>query len=51
MPPVRMRTRRRSGKDLVARLFTELPSDVFRHAIGFWRSDRDSDDSDEESSK
>ena len=41
MPPVRMRTRRRSGKDLVARLFTELPADMFRHAIGFWRSDRD----------
>ena len=48
MPPVRMRTRRRSGKDLVPCLFTELPADVFRHAIGFWRSDRDSDDSDED---
>ena len=47
-PPVRMRTRRRSGKDLVPCLFTELPADVFRHAIGFWRSDRDSDDSDED---
>ena len=41
MPPVRRRTRRRSGKDLVPCLFTELPADVFRHAIGFWRSDRD----------
>ena len=40
LPPVRMRTRRRSGKDLVPCLFTELPADVFRHAIGFWRSDR-----------
>jgi len=44
-----MRTRRRSGKDLVPRLFTELPADVFRHAIGFWRSDRDPPvDSDED---
>jgi len=41
LPPVRMRTRRRSGEDLVPCLFTELPADVFRHAIGFWRSDRD----------
>ena len=41
MPPVRMRTRRRSGKDIVACLFTELPADLFRQAIGFWRSDRD----------
>ena len=41
IPPMRMRTRRRSGKDIVACLFTELPADLFRHAIGFWRSDRD----------
>ena len=39
-PPGRMRTRHR-GQTLVTRLFTELPADVFRHAIGFWRSDRD----------
>ena len=45
-----MRIRRRR-QNIVAHLFTELPADVFRHAIGFWRSDRDSDDSDEESSK
>ena len=42
MPPVRMRTRRRPGKDdLVPFLFTELPADVFRHVTEFWRSDRD----------
>ena len=50
LPGTQMRIRRRR-QNIVARLFTELPADVFRHAIGFWRSDRDSDDSDEESSK
>ena len=42
-----MRARRRN-QNLLARVFTALPADVFRHAIGFWRSDRDSDDSDED---
>ena len=40
LPGTHMRIHRRR-QNLVARLFTELPSDVFRHAIGFWRSDRD----------
>ena len=40
LPGTQMRIHRRR-QNLVARLFTELPADVFRHAIGFWRSDRD----------
>ena len=40
LPGTHMRIHRRR-QNLVARLFTELPADVFRHAIGFWRSDRD----------
>ena len=40
LPWTHMRARRRR-QNLVACLFTELPADVFRHAIGFWRSDRD----------
>ena len=40
LPGTHMRIRRRR-QNIVARLFTELPADVFRHAIGFWRSDRD----------
>ena len=40
LPGTHMRIHRRH-QNLVARLFTELPADVFRHAIGFWRSDRD----------
>ena len=40
LPGTQMRIRRRR-QNIVARLFTELPADVFRHAIGFWRSDRD----------
>ena len=40
LPWTHMRARRRR-QNIVARLFTELPADVFRHAIGFWRSDRD----------
>ena len=47
LPGTQMRIRRRR-QNIVACLFTELPADVFRHAIGFWRSDRDSDDSDED---
>ena len=39
LPGTQMRIHRRR-QNLVARLFTELPADVFRHAIGFWRSDR-----------
>ena len=39
LPGTHMRIHRRR-QNLVARLFTELPADVFRHAIGFWRSDR-----------
>ena len=39
LPGTQMRIRRRR-QNIVARLFTELPADVFRHAIGFWRSDR-----------
>ena len=49
LPGTQMRIHRRR-QNLVARLFTELPADVFRHAIGFWRSDRDPPaDSDEDS--
>jgi len=40
LPGTHMRIHRRR-QNIVARLFTELPADVFRHAIGFWRSDRD----------
>ena len=40
LPWTHMRARRRR-QNLVACLFTELPADVFRHAIGFWRSDHD----------
>ena len=40
LPGTHMRIRRRR-QNLVACLFTELPADVFRHAIGFWRSDHD----------
>ena len=42
-----MRARRRN-QNFLARVFTALPTDVFRHVIGFWRSDRDDapDDSD-----
>ena len=40
LPGTQMRIHRRR-QNLVARLFTELPADVFRHAIGFWRSDHD----------
>ena len=48
LPGTQMRIRRRR-QNIVARLFTELPADVFRHAIGFWRSDRDPPvDSDED---
>ena len=48
LPGTQMRIHRRR-QNLVARLFTELPADVFRHAIGFWRSDRDPPvDSDED---
>ena len=48
LPGTQMRIRRRR-QNHVACLFTELPADVFRHAIGFWRSDRDPPvDSDED---
>ena len=40
LPGTHMRIRRRR-QNLVACLFTELPADVFRNAIGFWRSGHD----------
>ena len=40
LPWTHMRARRRN-QNFLARLFTALPADVFRHMIGFWRSDRD----------
>ena len=40
LPWTHMRARRRN-QNFLARVFTALPADVFRHAIGFWRSDRD----------
>ena len=40
----RGRARPPSHMHVLARLFTELPTDLFRHVLGFWESDRDSPD-------
>ena len=40
-PSTLARTRRRRPGQLLGRLFGELPTDVFRHVLGFWRSERE----------
>ena len=40
-PSTLARTRRRRPGQLLARLFGDLPTDVFRHVLRFWRSGRE----------
>ena len=40
-PSTLARTRRRRPGQPLGRLFGELPTDVFRHVLGFWRSGRE----------